>query len=40
MMIIKREKLIKKVVGIMIFIMAMITIITNVNSKRIYAYEI
>ena len=40
MMIIKREKLIKKVVGIMIFIMAMITIITNVNSKKIYAYEI
>lgn len=34
MMIIKREKLIKKVVGIMIFIMAMITIITNVNSKK------
>ena len=40
MMIIKREKLIKKVVGIMIFIMAMITIITNVNTQKIYAYEI
>ena len=29
MMTIKKEKLIKKVIGIMVFIMAMITIITN-----------
>ena len=40
MMIIKREKLIKRIVGIMVFIMAMITIITNVNLQKIYAYEI
>ena len=40
MMIIKREKLIKKVVGIMVFIMAMITIITNINSQKTYADEI
>ena len=40
MMTIKKEKLIKKVIGIMVFIMAMITIITNVNTQKIYAYEI
>lgn len=40
MMIIKREKLIKRVVGIMVFIMAMITVITNINSQKTYADEI
>ena len=34
MMTIKKEKLIKKVIGIMVFIMAMITIITNVNTQK------
>lgn len=40
MMIIKKEKLIKRIVGIMVFIMAMITVITNVNSQKTYANEI